>query len=193
MSRIEDVWTYRRVLPVATTDVPPDRRAARSFEDGLRDCWAPTVRYLRAIASLHADVDDLAARAVEVAWRKRGELRSNNEMLPWLLTIARHVARNSARSERRRVRLRVRIAGAREREHQSDAHDELVRGEPGPATKALAGLSRSDREVLVLHAWEELGAADIAKVLGVSRPAASQRLKRARERLQEAIEKGDES
>lgn len=181
------------MLPVTTTIEPQARGTVRPFEEVLRDCWAPTVRYLRAIAAPHVDVDDLAAQAVEIAWRKRSELRATDELLPWLLSIARHVASNGARSERRRIRLRARIASIAELETASDVHDELLRGEPGPATVALASMSRSDREVLVLHAWEGLEAGDIARILGVSRPAASQRLKRARQRLQDAIESGEQS
>lgn len=68
------------------------------------------------------------------------------------------------------------------------AHAELLRNEPGPATRALATLGDRDREILVLHAWEDLDNASIATVLGISSAAVAQRLHRARTRLASALE-----
>ena len=52
---------------------------------------------------------------------------------------------------------------------------------------ALAGLSRTDQELLRLAAWEQLGIADIAYVMECSQPAARVRLHRARARLASAL------
>jgi RNA polymerase sigma-70 factor (ECF subfamily) len=158
------------------------------FETVLRASWAPTVRYLRAVASAHLDIEDLAARSFEIAWRRRSELDDPANLLTWLLTIARNVALNGERGDRRLQRLRAKLAASRDPSARSEeAHQSLLDAEPGPATRALASMSRSEREVLVLHAWEELDAAAIGRVLGISRDAAAQRLSRARRRLQALI------
>jgi RNA polymerase sigma-70 factor (ECF subfamily) len=49
---------------------------------------------------------------------------------------------------------------------------------------AIAALRESDREVLLLSAWEQLSPAEIAAVLGISPLAARSRLHRARRRVQ---------
>jgi RNA polymerase sigma factor (sigma-70 family) len=147
------------------------------------------VRYLRAVVEPDLDVEDLAARCLEIAWRRRADMTDLTGFTPWLLAIAANVVHNGRRSSRRLTRLRARIAGLRE-SHQPhpSAHAELAAADDGPATVALATLAAADREVLVLHAWEDLDAAAIGAVLGISRDAAAQRLHRARTRLAAALE-----
>lgn len=52
------------------------------------------------------------------------------------------------------------------------------------AEDALARLSRGDREVLLLSAWEGLAADEAAVMLGISPSAYRKRLSRARRRLE---------
>ena len=52
---------------------------------------------------------------------------------------------------------------------------------------ALSQLSKSDREIVELSAWEELAPGEIAIVLGISPNAARVRLHRARHRLAEIL------
>jgi DNA-binding CsgD family transcriptional regulator len=52
---------------------------------------------------------------------------------------------------------------------------------------ALDDLSESDAELLRLWAWEQLGPAEIAEVLGCSPGTARTRMHRARARLREAL------
>lgn len=166
----------------------------RAFEHACIDSWASLVRYLRAISGPGLDVDDLAARTLEVAWKRRETLVDATGFTTWLLTIARHVASNGRRSARRRSALVARLGGLREhRASHPSAHAELVRDEAGPATHALGMLGVDDREVIVLHAWEGLEPIEIAVVLGISRDAAAQRLHRARRRLERAMDQGDQS
>ncbi|MBC7462026.1 MAG: RNA polymerase sigma factor [Thermoleophilia bacterium] len=174
------------VEPHATT---PSRE---TFEAACTVSWAPLLRYLRAVVEPDLDIEDLAARCLEIAWRRRADITDVAGFTPWLLTIAANVAHNGRRSSRRMARLRTRIAGLRESQSPHHAaHAELVDSEPGPATRALATLNAGDREVLVLHAWEDLGSNAIAQVLDISRSAAAQRLHRARTRLHAALERLD--
>jgi RNA polymerase sigma-70 factor (ECF subfamily) len=178
---------------VETIPAPVDQ-VMTTFEELHALAWAPVLRFLRASAAPGTDLDDVAAAAFEVAWRRRDELPALDVAVPWMLGVAANVARNHARSARRVGRLRQRIAEQVDvRRHAPPCHEDLLAGEPGPATRALARLRAADREVLVLHAWEELEPTEIANVLGIDRAAAAQRLHRARKRLEAELVQEDPS
>lgn len=105
------------------------------------------------------------------------------EPLPWLLACARRVLANQRRAARRAEGLRDRIAEALER-----------RGHDGAAAARLAAaldeLTESDREIVLLAAWEGLTPGEIGRVVGCSRGAAAVRLHRARRRLETALRAG---
>ncbi|WP_336029039.1 RNA polymerase sigma factor [Geodermatophilus sp. FMUSA9-8] len=126
-----------------------------------------------------AEVRDVAAEVFTTAWRRRSAVPP--EPLPWLYGVARRVLANERRGSQRRRRLADRLlTQAPEPTSPVDADRPLV-------LDALARLSPTDREVLALAAWEELGPAEIAVVLRCSRSAAAMRLHRARVRLREAM------
>jgi RNA polymerase sigma-70 factor (ECF subfamily) len=52
---------------------------------------------------------------------------------------------------------------------------------------ALSSMKAEDREVLVLRHFEQLGNADVARVLGLSQPGASLRYLRAAKRLRDIL------
>ncbi len=165
-----------------------------TFDDLHERAWAPVLRFLRASASPGTDLEDIAASAFEIAWRRRAELPPSDQLVPWMLGVAANVARNHERGMRRIGRLRQRIADQVDvRRHAPACHEDLLAGEPGPATRALARLRAADREVLVLHAWEELELPEIATVLGIDPAAARQRLHRARHRLEAALAAEDQT
>lgn len=174
-----------------TIPAPVDQ-VMTTFEELHAIAWAPVLRFLRASASPGTDLEDVAAAAFEVAWRRRVDLPPIDETILWMLGVAANVARNHSRSERRFGRLRQRISEQVDtRRHEPPCHEDLLAGEPGPATRALARLRTPDREVLVLYAWEELDLAEIAAVLGIDRAAAAQRLHRARKRLEAELAQED--
>lgn len=171
---------------------PSAAACGNPVEQACIDAWPAVVRYMRAVVGPGADAEDLAARCVEVAWRRRGELGDLGSFPHWMFAIAAHVARNARRGDTRRGRLVARLAGQR----QAYAPDPAARvpnggDQHGPAMRALGTLPRADREVLVLHAWEELTAAEIAPILGISPAAAAKRLTRARGRLAAALHDHD--
>lgn len=119
--------------------------------------------------------EDVVADTFVVAWRHRD--RRPQRPLPWLYGVARRVIATRRRAERRRALLVRRVAGG-------------ATGVADPATgsveaeDALARLSRGDREVLLLSAWEGLAADEAAVMLGISPSAYRKRLSRARRRLE---------
>ncbi len=129
--------------------------------------------------------DDVVAESFTIAWQRLDSVPA--EALPWLIGVARNVRLNRQRGERRR----------REREQQAapgeavpsfiealEAHSALA--------DALRRMSGSDREILLLAAWERLDRAGLAAALGCSKPAAAVRLFRARRRLATALAEVEE-
>jgi RNA polymerase sigma-70 factor, ECF subfamily len=127
--------------------------------------------------------DDVVSEVFLIAWRRLD--RVPDRPLPWLLGVARRVLANRRRSDDRVGALHARLAAAH-RDHDPDAlpGDERV-------LAALAGCSEADRELLMLVAWEELAAPEIAEVLGIRRGTVAVRLHRARQRFAESLATAD--
>lgn len=128
------------------------------------------------------------ARTLEVVWQRLEDLPS--DPLPWLLGITRRVLSDQWRAQSRRDALMVRLTEAEDmrhramvqREERDDAAlDRLV------AVHALRGLTDSEREVLLLVAWDGLTAREASRVLGCTRGAFAVRLFRARAHLRDQI------
>lgn len=133
-------------------------------------------RYARHRGLTGADADDLVAQALEVAWRRIGDVPADDPM-PWLYAIARNLWREHHRQRRRRSDLLARL-----RLHATPG-PVAAPFEPGTLREALASLRESDQEILRLVAWDGLTPAQAAVVLGCGPVTARSRLHRARTRL----------
>jgi RNA polymerase sigma-70 factor (ECF subfamily) len=138
---------------------------------------------VRAYARRRIDptaAEDVVSEVFVVAFRRADEVPV--DALPWLLACARRLVANHRRASARRAALLDRVRTLRP----------SVEAEPlqstGRVTSGLAQLSESDREVLMLIAWEGLDPDRAARVLGCSRSAFAMRLHRARKRLAAALE-----
>src|SRR6266545_3000370 len=112
-----------------------------------------------------ADADraaDLMSVTFLESWRRRKVALDGDKVLPWLFGVATNVLRNERRSRRR---------------YQA-ALDRLRE-----ALHLFRRLSRGERDVFVLAAWQGLSPEDAADALGISAGAARTRLSRARKRL----------
>ena len=132
--------------------------------------------YARRRCQRLEDADDVVSETFTVAWRRLREIPPGSE-LPWLYGVARRVLANQRRSERRLTALVQRLRG--------QPPDVVTPEHPntGYVIDAMARLKPDEQEVLRLAAWEELGATEIARVLGCSPNAASIRLHRAKKQL----------
>ena len=124
--------------------------------------------------------DDIVSETFLVAWRRIDEVPDDER--PWLFGVARHVRLNLQRSSRRQHALTERLTG--EIAASAPAADQAS-GDAVAST--LSVLSERDREILLLHAWEELNRREIASVLGCSVANVSVRLHRARTRFAAAL------
>jgi RNA polymerase sigma-70 factor (ECF subfamily) len=140
------------------------------------DIW----RYLRRRAA--SEPEDLTTEVFLVAWRRRAELPG--APLPWLYGVARKVLANHRRGGARREALAER-AGAHAEPFAPDPAEAI--GLRQDLVRALAGLSESDRELVLLVAWEGLSLAEAGEALGCLPGTAAVRMHRARKRLHQAL------
>jgi RNA polymerase sigma-70 factor, ECF subfamily len=147
----------------------------KRFEQVFDEHFRAVSAYARRRAA-KAEAEDVVAETFLVAWRRLDEVPSDAK--PWLLGVARRVLANQRRAAGRRLALAQRMAQERaaEPEHR-------------PILEALERLSDSDRELLLLLAWDGLSTTEAAATLGCSRPAVKVRLHRARHRLRAELER----
>jgi RNA polymerase sigma-70 factor (ECF subfamily) len=140
---------------------------ARSRFEALYRAHAGAVRtYVRRRSDVEG-ADDLVAEVFLVAWRRLGDVPE--DPLPWLLGVARRVLANRRRGASRHAALLNRITFE-------------------PASPAsLSALPESDREALLLVAWEGLSPGQAARVFGVRSNTFAARLSRARRRFAQAL------
>jgi len=169
---------------VTVTDDPSRGHPSRlaGFDALFIEHQRSVLAYAMRRAPTAADAEDAAAETFTVAWRKFEAIPAD-EPLPWLYAVARRVLANQRRGHGRRERLAALLT------REDDVPTPLRAGEDldAPAYAALASLSAADQEVLRLVAWEELGNAAIAAVLGITANAVAIRLHRARARFAAAL------
>ncbi|GIH75844.1 SigE family RNA polymerase sigma factor [Planobispora longispora] len=143
------------------------------------------LRYGYVLAGNPHDAADLVQEALlklRAAW-PRVRLKENPESYARTTMARLHVAA---------WRLRRREQPAwdlPERAH----HDALPSGDEQAMWRALAGLPRRQRAVLVLRYYEQLSDAEIAGVLGISRETVRSQASRALDKLRAAVPEGNGS
>ena len=161
-------------------------RAIEDADDELTRLFERYAPRLRGYARRHAgasEADDLVAEAFVVAFRRWHDLPTEDaEVWAWLVATVRRLTANQRR--RRTTRERYVIDALREgwRLTSIGSHEDAI-AEREECLAALAALSESDRELLLLIAWEGLSAVEAAHVLGIRANALAVRLYRARQRL----------
>jgi RNA polymerase sigma factor (sigma-70 family) len=148
------------------------------FEAAFREHFAPVYRFIaRRVGPDLAD--DLAADTFAIAYRRRVTYRPDRASLrSWLYGIAVNLLRNHWRTEQRLLERDSQLAAATPiARTASDAASGDLESRLGVA---LAGLSRGQREVLLLHAWADLDDREIAAALGIPLGTVRSRLSRAR-------------
>ena len=152
--------------------------------DDFREAWdAHHVRVRRYLARrVGTDAaDDLLSEVFATAWRRWDAVPRDETQLWWLLACARRLCANHSRSVTRRTSLLGRLAIRSGSETMRDAMDDVVASRD--VAEVLVALSPADREVLLLAVWDDLDAAGVGAVLGVSPEAAQKRIARSRNRF----------
>jgi len=158
--------------------------ARERFEALAAEVVEPVRRFL-ARRTDRDTADDVLAETLLVCWRRLDDVPEH--ALPWVYGVARNCLANAERGERRQRRLAARITVV-------DPPQEAAR-EPDPSdarvAAALEAMRPEEAELLRLWAWEQLGPAEIAEVLGVTANAVSIRLHRARGKFVDELGKID--
>ncbi len=127
---------------------------------------------------------DVVSEVFLVAWRRIDDVPA--DALPWLLVVARNTIGNRRRGMARQLRLTDELAQLERSSTTAHGTDEIVL-ERRAMLAALADLSSTEREALLLTGWDGLSAGQAAAVAGCSRRAFELRLNRARNRLRRAL------
>jgi len=144
-------------------------------------------RYARSLVRNRATADDLVQDCLERAVTHWHQRRDTGSAKSWLFAILHNLAVNQFRSAAARVQ-HVTIDEAGEHEIGQGAEQEQKLMYQDVLGK-LARLPDEQRSVLLLIAVEDLSYAEAAKVLGIPIGTVMSRLSRARERLQQELEK----
>lgn len=139
------------------------------------------------------DANDAVAEVFMTVWRKIEEVPPEPATRPWLYGIARNKVAHARRGFSRRARLGQRVAALAPAVTDGPETLVLAHAEQDSMIEALDGLRPADREVLMLRAWEELTAPEIASALGISVAAAEKRITRATSRLAAAVKGGSQT
>jgi RNA polymerase sigma factor (sigma-70 family) len=141
-------------------------------------------RYLARRAS-RAQADDLASTTFVVAFERRESFRpSSTSALPWLLGIATNLLYERHRVERREHGTLALLCA----EHPADDHGASDGPDTDQLAEALATLDFAQRDVLLMHAWEELSYEEIAEALDIPIGTVRSRLSRARAHLRSRLD-----
>ena len=160
-------------------------REATTFEQLYREHW-PTVHRYAARRVGPDEATDVAAATFATAWR-RAEADDLLPTVPWLIGTAHNHILNTVRGNRRRRTLVERVTAT----ITVAAGDAGWDPEAALATRSLLDQVRRtlddlDAEIVLLTAWEELSAPEVAEVVGLSPDAVRARLSRARRHLRAA-------
>ena len=173
------------VLPDIMLTVGPPGDDERRFRALFADHRRAVLGFaLRRVAD-PADAADVLAETFLTAWRRLDDVPARDGTRPWLLAVARRVLANQRRGLKRHAGLAERMAGELASHAPVAAR---VDNEDLGLHDALARLSDSDRELLLLSAWDGLTPAQIASVTGLHRATVRTRLHRARRRLRAELD-----
>lgn len=159
-----------------------------TFDEAFEAEFAGLHRYLHRRVGASA-AEDLAAATFAVAYRRWDRVDPAREVRPWLYGIAANLVRRHWRDERRKLRAYARtgidpvLGEDGDAEARADAHA-LRRA----LAAEVAALRPRDREILLLHAWAELGDREIAEALSIPIGTVKSRLHRTRGRIRNRLE-----
>ncbi|GAA0378163.1 DNA-directed RNA polymerase sigma-70 factor [Acrocarpospora corrugata] len=136
-----------------------------------------------------AVAEDLAAETFLIAFRLRHRFDpAQGSIRPWLYGIATKLIGRHRRAELRRYRALARAGPP----PGDDAHEQVLDRitavtTVGRLSGALAGLSKGERDVILLIAYGGLTYQEVAEALGVAYGTVASRLNRARTKLRESL------
>ena len=166
-----------------SSSTPDAERLAAIFADCAPRVLAYALRHCPSSAA-----EEIVSETFLVAWRRVADLPE--DPMPWLLVVARNTIANERRTRQRRARL-LDVVAQLERLAVPAAGADRTVVERSAMVHALGTLTATEREALLLVAWDGLRPRDAATVAGCSPRAFEVRLHRARARLARALDASD--
>jgi RNA polymerase sigma-70 factor (ECF subfamily) len=150
-------------------------------------------RYAVSIVGDRAEAEDLIGDTVLRALERREQYRAEASLRTWLHRILYHLAIDRGRRAGREVSVEEVESSWRDADYSVDPAVVVERAQSAEALReALVHLPSAHRSVLVLHDAEGWPVSEVAEVLGISLPAAKQRLRRGRMMLVSSLARGEE-
>lgn len=161
----------------------PGRADEETMTRLMNDHAAALLGVCRAILGDWASAQDVTQETFIKAWRLGGP--PDDAERAWLIRVAVNACRDELRSRwRRHTDRRV-------------TPEDLPLAAPQPEDSGVMdqvmNLPVKEREVIVLHYWQDMSAEEIAHALGLSRSQVYRRLERARNHLKIDMEGGSDS
>ncbi|HET6739030.1 MAG TPA: sigma-70 family RNA polymerase sigma factor [Kribbella sp.] len=159
----------------------------------LFDLHAPAIHRYIARRLGTAEADDLVGQTFLIAFERRDRFQGPpSGALPWLYGIATNLIRRRRRDEIRQYRAYSRSDPGTASAGADTLSTEVVDRVDAETTSralagVLAGLRQTDRDVLLLYAWEDLSYPEIAAALKIPAGTVASRLHRARRVLRAAL------
>lgn len=184
-----------------SADVADRATDAECADRALRDPELFTVVHDRYYRDLHRYVsgrldpqtaEDIVAETFLTAFARRDRFDpARGGVRPWLFGIATNLINRHRRKEGRRYRALARMTPEPDTEGpENRVVSSVTAGRLQPRlAAALAGLSRGERDVLLLVALGGLSYDEVAEALGISPGTTGSRLSRARAKLRPVFEK----
>jgi RNA polymerase sigma factor (sigma-70 family) len=129
--------------------------------------------------------EDLAQETFLIAWKKLADLKNDDDILPWLCTIARNLAN---RSFRKQQPITSEIADTQSVTENEPANEMMRREQSEMVWAAVAEIPEAQRETLILFYRSGQSIHDIAAATESTEDAVKQKLYRARQSLKSKLE-----
>ncbi|MGC8463157.1 MAG: sigma-70 family RNA polymerase sigma factor [Acidimicrobiales bacterium] len=150
-------------------------------------------RYARSVTANDAEAQDLVGETVLRTLERAAQYRGDASLRTWLHRILSHLAVDRARHYAHELTVTDIETQWRDESYSVDAETVVERAESAAELRdALVHLPYHYRSAVVLHDAEGRPASEVADLLGISLPAAKQRIRRGRMMLVSALAHRDE-
>jgi len=135
---------------------------------------------------------DACSETFLVVWRRLEEVPQPPHALPYLYGIAARVLANQRRATVRRLRLGDKLRNLGTPPPSDPGALDACADRSRQVTAAVRRLKPTDREIVMLYAWEELPRPVIAEMMGMTKAAVDQRIHRSYQRLARVLENAED-
>jgi RNA polymerase sigma-70 factor (ECF subfamily) len=156
-----------------------------TIRDFLGSTYPRLVAAVALIAGNHAAAEDAVQEALARAWERANRGEQIDSLPAWVTRVAMNLSKSRLRQGRAESRARERMGSGIPRVAGGTSEYGL------DLDRALAALSRRQREVVVLHYYLGFDVKEVAESLGVSQGTVKTSLYRARQSIAAALGQND--